>query len=323
LDHFTRSSLNGFGSSNLDRLSIRRKDDAWVAEKLRDADSRFLPVWHSKQPFSDGVVPSPVMLSPVEARNLIEIAELVIFLGEDGRQAYFALGLPPLDSSLPEALAGHGTFQDLRTNWGFLQPEAGTLLAYARAIVHWHGRNRFCSDCGSVTESRSNGHLRVCTNPACGAHHFPRTDPAIIVLVCSESTCLLGRQPAWTKGVYSTIAGFVEPGETIEAAVAREVMEETGISLAEIHYHSSQPWPFPGSIMLGFTALASSHSISLNDQELEDARWFSREDLEEGLLTGSIRLPTRISIAFRLIEDWFDSKSTKLLRDLVKPARQR
>jgi NAD+ diphosphatase len=314
--------MNGFGSSTLDRLSCRRKDDTWVTEKLMGAESRFLPVWHSKQLFAQGAVPSPALLSATEARDLIELAELIIFLGEDNGRTYFALGLPPLDTFLPSSVSELGSFQDLRATWGLLQPEAGTLLAYARAIVHWHSRNKFCSDCGSATESRANGHLRICTNPACGAHHFPRTDPAIIVLVYSGTTCLLGRQPTWAEGIYSTIAGFVEPGETIESAVAREVMEEAGISLAEIHYHSSQPWPFPGSIMLGFTALASSRLISLNDHELEDARWFSREDLEEGLKKGSLRLPNRISIAFRLIEDWFDSGATTYLRDVVGSARQ-
>lgn len=313
--------MNGFGSSTLDRLSIRRKDDSWIAEKLTDPESRFLPVWRSRQLFTHDAVPEPKLLSHAEARDLIHLAEIVIFLGENGRRAYFALGLPTLDDSLPKLTAEFGSFLDLRATWSVLQQDAGSLLAYARAIVHWHNRTQFCSDCGNPTESRSGGHLRVCTNATCGAHHFPRTDPAIIVLVCSGPNCLLGRQPTWAKSIYSTIAGFVEPGETIEAAVAREVMEETGICLSEIHYHSSQPWPFPCSLMLGFTAVASNHTISLNDHELEDAKWFSRKELEEALSSGVIRLPTLSSIAFRMIEDWFDSGTPMRLRSLVRSSR--
>jgi NAD+ diphosphatase len=151
--------------------------------------------------------------------------------------------------------------------------------------------------------------VQVCTNPRCGQEHFPRTDPAIIVLVTSGERCLLGRKAFWPAGLHSIIAGFVEPGESLEAAVAREVAEETGVSLQAVHYHSSQPWPFPKSLMLGFTAQAASEDIHLNDGELETVRWFSRQEIQEGLQEGSLQLPTAISISHRLIEEWFDAQA--------------
>jgi NAD+ diphosphatase len=150
-----------------------------------------------------------------------------------------------------------------------------------------------------------------CSNPTCAHQQFPRLDPAVIVLVTDGERALLGRQPSWPPGRYSTVAGFVEPGESLEDAVAREVREETGVVVDEVIYHSSQPWPFPSSLMLGFTARASRTDIDLSDQELEDARWFTRAQLA----AGEIALPTTHSISFRLIEDWYDSGATTPLRD--------
>lgn len=190
-----------------------------------------------------------------------------------------------------------------------LAPGEGELLAHARALAYWHRRHRFCGDCGHPTEGAQGGHVRVCSNPQCGRQHFPRTDPAVIVLVTAGERCLLGRQPSWLPGRYSTIAGFVEPGESLEAAVVREVGEETGVRVREVRYQSSQPWPFPASLMLGFRAVAEGEDIHLGDEELEDARWFSREELERAMEEGALRLPGRISIAYRLIEDWFDEGS--------------
>jgi NAD+ diphosphatase len=156
----------------------------------------------------------------------------------------------------------------------------------------------------------------VCTNPVCRHEQFPRIDPAIIVLVSDGPRALLGRQAAWPPGRYSTIAGFVEPGESLEDAVVREVAEETGVQVDQVEYHSSQPWPFPSSLMLGFTARASTFEVRLEDQELEDARWFTRADIERG----TPKLPPPVSISFRLIEHWFDSASERPLKDLLAPA---
>jgi NAD+ diphosphatase len=184
-------------------------------------------------------------------------------------------------------------------------------------MTYWHHRHRFCGVCGSPTDSIEGGFQRLCANPDCGHRHFPRTDPAIIVLVTSGERGLLGRQPSWPKGMYSTIAGFVEPGETLEDAVIREVREETNIELCRVHYHSSQPWPFPSSLMLGFSAQAASSEIRVDEYELENACWFTREELTRKLLANVLRLPSPMSISFRLIEDWFDAGSCGPLRSLI------
>ena len=189
--------------------------------------------------------------------------------------------------------------------------EAG-LLGYARAMVSWRRRHRFCGLCGTNTVPAKSGHVLVCSAPACRHEQFPRLDPAIIVLVSEGDRALLGRQASWPVGRYSTIAGFVEPGESLEDAVAREVLEETGIEVDRIEYHSSQPWPFPASLMLGFSAHALTTEVRLRDQELEDARWFTREEIAGN---GAL-LPPRQSISYRLIEHWFDSGTNGRLRDI-------
>jgi NAD+ diphosphatase len=180
----------------------------------------------------------------------------------------------------------------------------GSVLAYARGMIWWHSRHRFCGVCGGPTESAEAGHVRRCLDAACATTHFPRTDPAVIMLVTDGERALLGRQKAWPKGQHSTLAGFVEPGECLEDAVAREVCEETGIRVEEVRYHSSQPWPFPASIMLGFTASAATTEIAVDTSELEDARWFERGWIRRHGDDDEFRLPRRDSIARHLIEDW-------------------
>jgi NAD+ diphosphatase len=179
-------------------------------------------------------------------------------------------------------------------------------------MIAWRRRHRYCGTCGATTYAAKSGHVLVCSDPACRSEQFPRIDPAIIVLVSDGDRALLGRQANWPLGRYSTIAGFVEPGESLEDAVAREVMEETGIEVDRIDYHSSQPWPFPASLMLGFMAHAVTSQIHLRDQELEDARWFSRAELAA---TDAL-LPPQQSISFRLIEHWFNAGGGKPLRDI-------
>ncbi|MGA2228712.1 MAG: NAD(+) diphosphatase, partial [Syntrophobacteraceae bacterium] len=158
---------------------------------------------------------------------------------------------------------------------------------------------------------------RTCVNPQCGVVHFPRTDPAMIAIIRFGEKCLLGRQSIWPEHMYSALAGFVEPGESAEGAVAREVFEEVGLRVKDIRYHSSQPWPFPCSLMLGFTAEAVDERITLDDKELEEARWFGRGELQEAVENGTVKLPPPVSIAYRLIEDWFDAETPYRLRDFA------
>jgi len=221
----------------------------------------------------------------------------VIFLGLFRNQPAFAVSISPeLEPPFPE----FGEFKDLRFLGSVLPPDEANLAAHARALVLWHEATLYCGKCGSASQPEAGGNTRRCCNPDCHKEIFPRTDPAIIVLVADGDRCVLGRQVDWPEGRYSTIAGFVEPGESLEDAVRREVYEETNIRVGTVTYHSSQPWPFPSALMLGFIAEATSEDIVLNDGELEDARWFSRSELQ----SGEVGLPFRISIARRLVDYW-------------------
>lgn len=208
--------------------------------------------------------------------------------------------IPAAGAPLPEATE----LRELRPLAPLLPADAASLLAYARALVLWRARHRFCGVCGAPNARMRAGHVLRCTNEACGNETFPRLDPAIIVLVSDASgeRALLGRQASWPAGRYSTIAGFVEPGESLEDAVIREVEEETGVLVGDVQYVASQPWPFPSSLMLGFRAVARTSAISLRDGELEDARWFTRADIA----AGHPALPPPGSISARLIGGWFD-----------------
>ncbi len=220
----------------------------------------------------------------------------LIFLGVFKDHPAFAVAFD--DEEAP--FQGLGDFQELRYLGTVLPPDEANLVAHARALVLWHASQVFCGICGSAARPAAAGNSRLCVNDKCQREIFPRVDPAIIVLVEDGGRCLLGRQQTWPEGRYSTIAGFVEPGESLEDAVRREVYEETNIRVGKVTYHSSQPWPFPSSLMLGFTAEARSTDIELNDGELEDAQWFTRDDL----LSGFPKLPFRISIARRLVDHW-------------------
>ena len=232
-----------------------------------------------------------------------------VFLGVDGETACFAVDLSDAEDPLRELDVEEARFVDLHAVGALLGQSDGALLAYARGMVHWHRHHLFCGRCGARTQSAEGGHVRRCLSEDCSAAHFPRTDPAIIVLVTHGESCLLGRQPTWPPLVYSALAGFVEPGESLGEAVAREVMEETGVRVSEVRYHSSQPWPFPSSLMLGFTATAERVEPTVDGEELEEARWFGGKELRSELRSGRVRLPPTVSIARRLIEDWLSVTS--------------
>ncbi len=313
MDNFEKSSRNMFVAQGVERAHHRRKDPDWIAGRMRDPGSCFVPVRESRILIAKSETPGPVLLNWEQVENYAA-GDCTFFLGEQDGQAYFVVDLDEKD---PGAFDQLGRFRDLRAVAPLLSTNDGALLAYAKTITYWHKRNRFCGACGGPNETREGGHLRACVNPQCGVLHFPRTDPAIIVLIKSGEKCLLGRQQIWPEGMYSVLAGFVEPGESAEGAVAREVFEEVGLHLVSIHYHSSQPWPFPCSLMLGFTAEARDNRIILGDQELEDARWFGRRELMNAIENGEVKLPTPVSVSYRLIEDWFDAESPFHLQDLA------
>ncbi len=313
MEHYTRSTLNYFTPRALDRAVDKREDDAWFAAHLQDANARFVPVWREKNLYTTGDAPKPVFLSPTDADAFIATAESIVLLGQDENKTYFAIGLP---AERDTPLVGMGKFRNLRWAAVLLEEQECALLAYAKSMALWHQRHRFCGACGSPTESISGGHARVCTDAGCGQTNFPQMSPAIIVLVTLGDRCLLGRKPEWPQGVYSTLAGFVEPAESLEAALVREVREEAGIEVKSIRYFASQPWPFPNSLMLGFMAQAASEEIRIDQDELEDARWFTREEIREGLAQGTFRLPLKLSISFHLIENWFDAGGMGSLRKI-------
>jgi len=307
MNALTRSARNNFTNYNLNRPHHELQDAAWVTQQLNDPNTRFLPVWELEHLVAPGSLPRPAYLTQEVAAPLLPHAASVTLLGIAEGQMYVALDLPTTDQP-PAALTALGEFRSLRRINALLPHFDSGILAYARAMVYWHQQHRFCGACGTPTESKEGGHLRVCTNPACKQPQFPRTDPAIIVQTTTQGGhILLGRQPHWDKGRYSNIAGFVAPGESLEDAVIREVQEETSVRITAIDYHSSQPWPFPSSLMLGFIATAAEDAtICCTDGELEDARWFTRAEIRQGLEAGTLGLPSRISISFHLIEDWFD-----------------
>ena len=287
---------NRYTGSPLDRVDARRDDAAWIEAQRADPASLAVPVWRGKTLFT-GLPNAPAAcFVPVSA--VAGDAPWALLGVRDGT-AYFAVDLGAADE--PPALL-RGQWEDLRAAGAALPAADASILAHARALMHWRSRDRFCGVCGAAVRPHHAGNHTVCT--ACDAHHFPRTDPAVIMLVHERDRVLLGHSARFPNStMYSTLAGFVEPGESLEEAVRREVMEESGIDVGAVRYHSSQPWPFPASLMLGFYAEARSEKIVLADNELLDARWFTRAQLTDPAAHG-FQLPRGDSIARRLIEDW-------------------
>jgi NAD+ diphosphatase len=299
-----RSHPNILAGPYLDRLAHWRKDEARLHAAFNDPRSLLVPVWRTRSAVrTSGASISAYFIEGAAAAGRSEL----ILLGRFHQRVCFAM---EVEAEEPPQLAADAELHDLRMIAGELPPDEAGLLAYARAMIHWRDRHRHCGRCGALTTPIQGGHVRMCSNAACGEQQFPRIDPAVIVLVTDGERALLGRQAAWPAGRYSTIAGFVEPGESLEDAVVREVREETGVAVDRVDYHSSQPWPFPSSLMLGFTAHAASAEIRFEDDELEDARWLTRAQIANG----EVALPTTHSISFRLIEDWYDAGAARPLR---------
>ncbi|MFC0387301.1 NAD(+) diphosphatase [Muricoccus vinaceus] len=301
------SRPNAYTGSPLDRVSDRRDDEAFVAAALADPSSLITPVWRAKSLLRgvESGAPEAVLLTREAAGAVMMAGGPWALLGLRDGTPVFAVDCSAAEDPLPLLPENFGTFHDLRAVAGLLPPGEASMLAHARGLMHWRTRHRFCGACGHGCEPRSAGNAMACPN--CGAQHFPRTDPAVIMLVVRDGRCLLGhstRFPSTT--MYSTLAGFVEPGESLEEAVRREVGEETGVRVGAVFYHSSQPWPFPASIMLGFHAEALSEEITVDETELRDARWFTRDELRNPESAG-FSLPRVDSIARRLIEDWLES----------------
>jgi NAD+ diphosphatase len=274
--------------STVDRDAATREDDAalgraWSTAKVLVVDNGAALVK------DDG--PALVLVDAADAPEGDRL-----YLGRDEESSYFAVA-----GKLPRRIGARPL--GLREVGALLGDRDAGLLVHAVGLANWHAAHPCCARCGAPTDVAKGGSIRRC--PVDGSEHFPRTDPAVIMLVTDGGDrCVLGRQPIWPAGRYSTLAGFVEPGESAEQAVIREVIEETGLQVRDVTYRGSQPWPFPASLMLGFRAVCDGDAVPApRDSELEDARWFSKDELRAGTRT---LLPTPVSIAYRLIADWLD-----------------
>ncbi len=289
-----------YASRQFDRAAKAREDAAWLKQQRSMPATRVLLMSGLKVMVLDEADP-PCAFWLTVADLGEALPDEALFLGQERGVSAFAVDLGN------RALPGGGRYVELRSVGALMPAAEAGLLAYSRGLIFWHQRHRFCGACGAETRSGQGGHVRKCGQ--CGTHHFPRSDPAVIVLVTHpgrgerDERCLLGRSPRFLPGMYSTLAGFVEPGESLEETVARELYEEAGIEVTDITYRSSQPWPFPSSLMLGFHARARNDHLVIDRQELEDARWFSRDELLDPIRR-PVKLPSGDSIARHLIEEW-------------------
>lgn len=289
-----------YAGVGIDRAATRRKDAAWLEQRRRDPRTLILVVKDLQVAITeDGQGPRAFTTSP--AAFALPEDDDAIFLGLQDDRAVFATGAGAGAADHADLLDGSARFVDLRSVGPLLRADEAGLLAYARALANWHRLHLHCGTDGALTEAIEAGHARRCTQ--CDRLVFPRTDPAVIMLVTSHRRCVLGRSPRFKTGMYSTLAGFVEPGETLEMAVRREVKEEVGLDVGAVRYRSSQPWPFPQSLMLGFRAEAESHELNIELDELEDARWFDKDELRDPDRR-PVQLPAADSIARWLIEEW-------------------
>ena len=297
--------MNVFSGNPLDRAQQQRLDEAWLAESLADARSRFLPLHRL-----DVLVKRDGSGLAWARRGLLARAgegATPVLLGLRDGIAHYALDVSSLaDPARELGLTEVAEFMDLRAVAAQLSGEDSGIVAQARALVDWHATHPFCARCGASTALAQGGALRRCAK--CAAEHFPRVNPVVIMLVVRGERCLLGRQAAWPRGMFSTLAGFVETGETIEEAVRREVREESGIEVGEVAYHSSQPWPFPSSLMIGCIAEALSEDVTIDPHEIDDARWFPREMVLRACRgetdASELFLPPVMAIGRRLCDVW-------------------
>lgn len=295
-----------YAQDPIDRAHHLRSAPAELARRWNNPSTRVLVMWGGKHLTTPSG--TPYSLSP---SDIGPDPEQSIFLGDGDSGSWFAHDWGTAEDE-PSQTPADAVWRDLRENGPGLGGRDASLHVYARGLILWHRRTAYCSVCGSAVSMAEGGHVRRCHSADCGVSHFPRTDPAVIMLVTDgKDRVLLGRQASWPPGAVSTLAGFVEPGETLEQAVAREVFEEAGIVISHARYSASQPWPFPGSLMLGFEAVASSEEITIDPKELESARWFHRDEIKtfrDGWLADGDgwALPRPDSISRFLILSWLN-----------------
>jgi len=306
----------------LDRVTSERHNEDFVMKHLNNPDSLVITLYQLKVPLISH--PNNKEQSSIAWKKWGEVKEILkiegkeqllssmqwVLLGLRNGIAYFALDISEI--SIDSSLFSDIRMVELRAAALSLNSVDGTISCYARSVIDWHNRNRFCANCGANTSSIQGGLKRICKK--CNSKHFPRTDPCAIMLVTKKDKCLLGRKSAFPKGIWTTLAGFIEVGESIEEGTRREVMEEAGIQVGRVQFLGSQPWPYPAQIMLGFYAEALNEDIRIDKNELEDAKWYTKEEVLKSLSRAGwgdsieFHIPPPIAIAHHLIKNWAESK---------------
>jgi NAD+ diphosphatase len=289
----------GFTGNPLDRADASRADTAKIIALREGPGARFLAMQDLKPALDIGSgKPELLWLATADLPATADLAGAV-FLGLQGEIPHFAVAVPT-GAALP------GRVLDARTAAMQMESDAEmAIIGQARSLLNWHDRHRHCAVCGGSTAMSKAGYARHCTDASCRAEHFPRTDPVVIMLIIDGERCLLGRQPQFPPKFFSALAGFVEPGETLEEAVARETWEEAGIRCGRVRYIASQPWPFPSSLMIGCFAEALTTDIHVDTTELEEAHWFDREAVLAAMRgTGPFNMPPKMAIAHHLVKAW-------------------
>jgi len=313
-----------YSGLQIERASELRKDPGWLEEQWNRSDSRILLLKNDHNLMSWQVAQerSPVSINHTldEVEGLLAQVSTRVFLGLDCGVPLFALDVSDCDENVMQPILADNEFFDLRQAGWLLNSQEAALLAYARGLLYWHRHSVYCGTCGSPTKSQQGGHMQLCSNKDCERVTFPRTDPAVIMLVehwpdSGQPRCLLGRNARFADRMMSTLAGFVDPLESLEECVAREVFEESGIEVDRVTYQASQPWPFPASIMLGFRARAITTDIRVDQVEIEEAYWFSADELRDfgewGDEGEGYCLPRKDSIARFLVESWIADTSRR------------
>ena len=317
------SIIHTYTGNPLDRAAAMRRDPEWITARLADPDTRFL-LFQDLHPLlgrkNGGVRIEWLRREAVAGDGLrpAEIAQHAVLLGLDANGiAHFAL--PAEDTAAGLEVSASSGFQDTRASTPLLPAAEAAIIAQARSLLSWHDSHPFCARCGGETASVEAGYSRLCSRSSCGASHFPRTDPVVIMVVSQGDRVLLGRsvrEPRYPVGMFSCLAGYIEPGESLEEAVRRETREEAGIEIGRVSYHSSQPWPFPSTLMIGCFAEALSDRIDIDLEEVEEVRWFTRQEAQSALERwsepGGVRLPPPLTAAHQLIAAWLEHDANGL-----------
>jgi NAD+ diphosphatase len=297
-----------FAGNPLNRASEKRTDAAWIAAKRHEVSSLILPMRRLepllREPEQSEAAAELALITPEVADSLAGPDAICIFLGLDGDRALFAVDIPE-HADIAQVGPRGGYFRDARMAGSMVSVRDAALIAQAKAMIDWHQRHGFCPKCGAQTKLMDAGYRRVCDQ--CNSEHFPRVDPVVIMLATHGDACLVGRGKQFPQGMFSALAGFVEPGETIEEAVRRELMEEASVKVSEVTYYATQPWPFPSSLMIGCFAKAESRDIKADETELAEVRWIERSvarALVKGKRVDGLMVPPPIAIAHHLIKTW-------------------